>query len=378
MDIPIQLAFAILQSAKLKLLEFYYDCLDYYIDRKDFEITHADTDSLYFAMSGALLEDVIKPSKKVEFERSVYGHCYDEDACGEPFRASSEHWFPRLCCDRHYKHDKRERGLFKLEASGTELIALASKTYHLTRPDDPDSVKAKGINRSALVDPRDTFMAALVDKEIGSARNVGFRARQGGIMTYNQVRKGFNYFYVKRKVLPDGINTVPLTMTLSPWEDYNVLVLNASRDCLSNDYQSAIFKHGIVFKTCTQLFMYEMAVYHDAPRLAADMLKARDGRKMMNIAKSLKVKPSWYADRERIMQDVVRLKIDNIKQRVVLELRECGTRQIVQPGERTNGYFTCGLSQRMAEITNPLQFPGSNMMSVFWHNLMNDDRFMRT
>ena len=378
LDIPIQLAFAILQSAKLKLLEFYYDCLDYYIDRKDFEITHADTDSLYFAMSGALLEDVIKPSKKVEFERSVYGHCYDEDACGEPFRASSEHWFPRLCCDRHYKHDKRERGLFKLEASGTELIALASKTYHLTRPDDPDSVKAKGINRSALVDPRDTFMAALVDKEIGSARNVGFRARQGGIMTYNQVRKGFNYFYVKRKVLPDGINTVPLTMTLSPWEDYNVLVLNASRDCLSNDYQSAIFKHGIVFKTCTQLFMYEMAVYHDAPRLAVDMLKARDGRKMMNIAKSLKVKPSWYADRERIMQDVVRLKIDNIKQRVVLELRECGTRQIVQPGERTNGYFTCGLSQRMAEITNPLQFPGSNMMSVFWHNMMNDDRFMRT
>ena len=197
-------------------------------------------------------------------------------------------------------------------------------------------------------------------------------------MTYNQVRKGFNYFYVKRKVLPDGINTVPLTMTLSPWEDYNVLVLNASRDCLSNDYQSAIFKHGIVFKTCTQLFMYEMAVYHDAPRLAADMLKARDGRKMMNIAKSLKVKPSWYADRERIMQDVVRLKIDNIKQRVVLELRECGTRQIVQPGERANGHFTCGLSQRMAEITNPLQFPGSNMMSVFWHNLMNDDRFMRT
>ena len=52
LDIPIQLAFTILQSAKLKLLEFYYEYLDYFVDRKDFEITHADMDSIYLSMSG--------------------------------------------------------------------------------------------------------------------------------------------------------------------------------------------------------------------------------------------------------------------------------------------------------------------------------------
>ena len=376
LDIPIQLAFTILQSAKLKLLEFYYDCLDYFVDRKDFEITHADTDSLYLSMSGKCLQDIIKPSKRQEFERSIYGHCYDRDTNGELFRASNEHWFPRQCCDSHKKYDKRERGLFKLEASGTELIALASKTYHLERSDEPNCVKAKGINKSALVNPRDMYMAALTDKQTGSAENVGFRAVNNSIMTYVQTRRGFNFFYVKRKVLPNGIDTVPLTMTLNPWEDYNAIVLKAEKHCLSNDYQCAMQKHGHIFRSCTQLYFYERAIYNDSPRLAADILKARNNRKIIAVSKSVVPKPSWYTDRDEVMQQIVWQKINNIKYRVVLELRESQDRLIVQPGDRTNSYFTCGLSQKMAEITNPSQFPGSDMMSAFWENLKSDRNFM--
>ena len=29
--------------------KFYYDCLDYFVDRRDFELIQMDTDSLYFA-----------------------------------------------------------------------------------------------------------------------------------------------------------------------------------------------------------------------------------------------------------------------------------------------------------------------------------------
>ena len=79
-----------------------------------------------------------------------------------------------------------------------------------------------------------------------------------------------------------------------------------------------------------------------------------------------------------MMHRIVWQKINNIKHRVLLELREHRGKLIVQPGDRSNSYFTCGLSQKMAEITNPSQFPGSDMMSVFWEKLTADREFMNS
>ena len=44
---PFQVGIAVYQLAKLRMLEFYYDFLDKYVDRRDFELIHMDTDSLY-------------------------------------------------------------------------------------------------------------------------------------------------------------------------------------------------------------------------------------------------------------------------------------------------------------------------------------------
>ena len=376
LDIPVQLAFATLQSAKLKLLEFYYDCLDHYIDRSDFEITHADTDSIYFTTSGATLEDVVKPAKLEEFKHALYGHCYDRDSSGEPFRASDTNWFPRRCCHTHAKHDKRERGLFKLEASGVELIALASKTYYLKREDAADSVKAKGINKRALIEPRGLYMSALRDRQTGSATNVGFRAVDNTIKTYSQTRTGFNFFYAKRKVLEDGITTVPLSITLNPWEEYNVVVLRADKNCLSNDYQCAMRKHGHLFRSCTQLFSYELCIYNDAPAAAVDVLKSKNNKKIHSLVRAISPKHSWYTARDDVMSEILWQKINTVRHRVILELRECRGRLVVHPG--WDSYFTCGLSQKMAEITKPAQFPGMDMMSVFWEERLADLRFMES
>ena len=59
---PYQCGIAVYQLAKLCMLEFYYDFLDKYIDRKDFEYMYMDTDSAYFAISGECLRDVVKES----------------------------------------------------------------------------------------------------------------------------------------------------------------------------------------------------------------------------------------------------------------------------------------------------------------------------
>jgi len=46
---PFQVGNAVYQLAKLKILEFYHDFLDHFIDHQDFELIQMDTDSLYSA-----------------------------------------------------------------------------------------------------------------------------------------------------------------------------------------------------------------------------------------------------------------------------------------------------------------------------------------
>ena len=48
---PFQCGIAVYQLAKLRMLEFYYDFLDKFCDRRDFELIQMDTDSFYMALS---------------------------------------------------------------------------------------------------------------------------------------------------------------------------------------------------------------------------------------------------------------------------------------------------------------------------------------
>ena len=48
--LPIHMGFFVLQYAKLRMLQFYYDFVDRYIERPLFEYCGTDTDSAYFAL----------------------------------------------------------------------------------------------------------------------------------------------------------------------------------------------------------------------------------------------------------------------------------------------------------------------------------------
>ena len=51
LDLPIHIGVFILNYAKLRMLEFYYDFLDYYLHHEDFEILEMDTDSNYLGIT---------------------------------------------------------------------------------------------------------------------------------------------------------------------------------------------------------------------------------------------------------------------------------------------------------------------------------------
>ena len=68
LDLPIHLGVFILNYTKFRVLEFYYDFLDYYLAREDFEDVEMDTDSNYLGITAENVEDLIKPELKEQFE----------------------------------------------------------------------------------------------------------------------------------------------------------------------------------------------------------------------------------------------------------------------------------------------------------------------
>ena len=50
---------SVLDDANLRMLEFYYDCIDKYIDRSNYQYMYIDTYIAYMALTGNL-EQLIK------------------------------------------------------------------------------------------------------------------------------------------------------------------------------------------------------------------------------------------------------------------------------------------------------------------------------
>ncbi len=209
LNLPIQLGYFILQYAKLRMLAFYYDFMDKFVDRCDFEYLEMDTDSAYMCLSASSLDDVIKPEHRHEYQSGLSGMC--DAAHNSPLNR----WLPRTCCTDHSKFDKRVPGLFKTEYVADEMISLCSKTY-LARSGDSVKFSSKGVSKRYVQNPFDTFRSVLFTRQPASGTNMGFRSRDNGICTYRQERTGFSYFYCKRRVLDDGIHTVPLDIELCP------------------------------------------------------------------------------------------------------------------------------------------------------------------
>ena len=180
---PFQIGIAVYQLAKLRMLEFYYDFLDKYVDRRDFELIQMDTDSNYMAISGDKLEDIIRPEMRAEFE------------------TTKKQW---LAWD---KWSGRTPGLFKLESEGSGMIALCSKCYFAKGEKNKFSTKSMSKKQNEITWQR--FKAAL-NGGIDRAENRGFRMVRNHMMTYEQHKLGLSAYYDKRWVLPDGIHTEPI------------------------------------------------------------------------------------------------------------------------------------------------------------------------
>ena len=198
---PYQCGIAVYQLAKLRMLEFYYDFLDKFCDRRDFELIQMDTDSFYMALSANDFDDIIKPEMK---------ELYFGDGAQLGSEAEKKNW---LVTD---EYSKRVPGLFKPEFRGKRMIALTSKCYYadnggeagakLGRDEGVKKFSCKGVSRRQNKMNWERYRKALFGS-LDKARNIGFRKRDNHIVTYEQSKLGLSAYYDKRIVHEDGIHT---------------------------------------------------------------------------------------------------------------------------------------------------------------------------
>ena len=112
---PVQVGFGVLQEAKLRMLQFCYDCLDKYIDRSNYQLVKMDTDSSYMALAGENFEELIKPQLRDEYD------------CDKVY------WFPRSDTPEHLRYDSRTPGLFKVEKTEIGIIVGSLKEMIVTK-----------------------------------------------------------------------------------------------------------------------------------------------------------------------------------------------------------------------------------------------------
>ena len=190
---PIIVGFFILQYAKLRMLELYYNFFEGFCDVNKFEELEMDIDSLYLALSEKELYNCCREDSKSEWGVLRTEYCKDHFTAN-----ATTNFFPRTCSTKHTKHDKREPGLVKEEFRCTEMLCLCIKTYCCY---DSHSNKykfsSKDLNKRTLEDCDDGPMAKyrkVLDELVNvTSTNRGLRTVHHSVATYEQTKRGLSF-----------------------------------------------------------------------------------------------------------------------------------------------------------------------------------------
>ena len=209
--LPVHVGFFVLQYAKMRMLQFYYDFINRYLERPLFQYCEVDTDSAYLALADESVDDLVT----VELREHYFRHRSEwlpSECCDEHqneyvrCRVADRPWVgEEACCKARKAYDKRTSGLFKVEWSGDGFVGLCSKTYYCFGATDKYSTKGLSKRHNAFI--TDAFLEVFANRRSGSGKNRGFRVHPLSVLTYVQERAALTYFYAKRVVHKDGVST---------------------------------------------------------------------------------------------------------------------------------------------------------------------------
>ena len=196
------------------MLELYYSFSTKICDADRFEELEMDTDSLYLALAEKELVDCIRTEMKAEWEQ-----LRSKDFTDSFTAAAVGNFFPRMCCDKHKKQEKRESGVFKEEFRYSEMLRLSNKTHYCNgKTSDKLKFSSKGLNKRILEQtgdgPLEKHRKVLDERVNIKSTNRGFRTKDHTVVTYEQTKRGLSYFYPTRIAGDDGNHRHPLNVDL--------------------------------------------------------------------------------------------------------------------------------------------------------------------
>lgn len=206
----------VLDYAKKVMLEFYYCFLDKFLPRRSFELTQTDTDSYYLGLGANAMDP--ETGEDISIEVLV------RERLKEKYMAEKGKWMVQCLCSQLNKKscdnpncDLRLTGLFKREGQGCIMISLCSKTYSVISCDPYQPViskfSSKGIpNRMLKHAPIQDYHNVLKTQ---TPMDVSFPSivkdiKSQKVVSRTMCRAGISAKYLKRKLEPDLIHTMPL------------------------------------------------------------------------------------------------------------------------------------------------------------------------
>ena len=230
---PTVVGFWVLQRAKKRLLEMWYNFFLRFVDRKLMSPAVCDTDSLYIAFACETFEQCIRPEMKTYFDYLRNGFCSKKGGPHVLDLSNGQHFFGRVCCAEDAERDRFQPGVLHEEMVGDSIFALSSKTYYCqkcqkneeTNKDEIIQSKssAKGVNKSEIQKDGRQYKDVLENRTSIRTNNMGFVKRYSAdgvnMYTYVTSKNSFNWFYIKRKILSiDHNSTLPLDIVPEPIE----------------------------------------------------------------------------------------------------------------------------------------------------------------
>ena len=354
-DVPIQIGFFVLNYAKLRMLQFYYDFLCKFSSPELFECIQMDTDSLYLGIAGPDLESIILPEKKYQYDSLVYKSCFES-----PLKASGEIFLPRKCCEKHILFDKRTPGLMKIESEGKSMFALCSKTYVLKNKKG-FKLSCKGVNKKLVQDPHSIMQQVLSNQKPIPGAVKGFRLKGNNIFTYTQNRIGFNYFYCKRQVLADGIHTIPLDICLTPWAfEHRFLIKESTLNPLALSFPFKVSYKSHIFSNIEQYLAFRLLLFHGQETKALEVRSASLFT-TRNIVKQIQKHDSWYGIVDEILEEILTIKLKHCKAFETV-LKQTQAKHLIYVHK--DRYLGSGLTYQLTMVTKTKHFPGHNKIGL--------------
>ena len=143
-------------------------------------------------------------------------------------------------------------------------------------------------------------------------------------------------------------------------------VFRGEEDVLSNFYPCDLVWNGQHYASAEHIYQAEKARMNGRPEVAVEIQNCERAVDAKKLGKKVYAVQKWEEENEQLMLNILRAKLNQL-QDLSDYLR--GTKSLIAEAVPFDFYWSCGLSKKAAENTDPQKWPGKNVLGNMWMTL---------